>query len=62
LRVHLCSIGHAIVGDTLYGRAGDASSDDEDDAEPRLLLHAANLAFDHPREHRRCAFASPPPF
>jgi tRNA pseudouridine32 synthase / 23S rRNA pseudouridine746 synthase len=62
LRVHLCSIGHAIVGDTLYGRAGDASSVVPGDTEPRLLLHATNLAFDHPRDLRRCVFASPPPF
>lgn len=62
LRVHLCSIGHAIVGDTLYGGAGAASSVVPGDTEPRLLLHATNLAFAHPRDLRRCVFASPPPF
>jgi tRNA pseudouridine32 synthase / 23S rRNA pseudouridine746 synthase len=54
LRVHLCSIGHAIVGDPLYG--------EDADAEPRLLLHAERLAFPHPRDARPFVFTSPPPF
>lgn len=54
LRVHLCSIGHAIVGDPLYG--------EDSVLEPRLLLHAARLAFLHPRDERPCVFASEPPF
>lgn len=62
LRVHLCSIGHAIVGDKLYGPEGGASSEHSGDAEARLLLHASDLAFDHPRDGRRCHFCSPPPF
>jgi tRNA pseudouridine32 synthase / 23S rRNA pseudouridine746 synthase len=44
LRVHLQAIGHAIVGDTLYGPADCG-------VEPkatRLLLHAARLALVHP--------------
>jgi len=39
LRVHMASLGHAILGDELYG--------DESSA-PRLLLHALTLAFPHP--------------
>jgi len=65
LRVHLCSIGHAIVGDTLYGQGGDdpsVLSTREGNAESRLLLHASSVTFDHPRDRRSCAFASPPPF
>jgi len=43
IRVHLASIGHAIVGDRLYGRASvDARA-------PRQLLHAHQLAFEHPQ-------------
>ncbi len=55
LRVHLASIGHPIVGDALYG--GEPTV-----AAPRLLLHAARLAFDHPRHGARCVFESPAPF
>lgn len=54
LRVHLHSIGHAIVGDALYGN--DAAR------EPRLLLHAWQLALAHPHDHRPLAFESPAPF
>jgi tRNA pseudouridine32 synthase/23S rRNA pseudouridine746 synthase len=42
LRVHLMAIGHPILGDALYAPQAVAS------AAPRLLLHAAALAFDHP--------------
>jgi tRNA pseudouridine32 synthase/23S rRNA pseudouridine746 synthase len=37
LRVHLQAIGHPIVGDPLYGTAGE-----------RLLLHASELQLAHP--------------
>lgn len=42
LRVHLASIGHAILGDALY--AGEAALQ----AAPRLMLHATVLEFMHP--------------
>jgi tRNA pseudouridine32 synthase / 23S rRNA pseudouridine746 synthase len=42
LRVHLKHIGHPILGDKLYGLAGDAS--------PRLMLHASQLEFAHPAQ------------
>jgi tRNA pseudouridine32 synthase/23S rRNA pseudouridine746 synthase len=54
LRVHLLHIGHPIVGDRLYRP--------EESAEPRLLLHAAGLALDHPRTGQHLTFASPPSF
>lgn len=54
LRVHLLSIGHPIVGDRLYHL--------EDREAPRLLLHAAGIAFDHPRSGQPLRFESPPPF
>lgn len=37
LRVHMQALGHAIVGDALYGAAAE-----------RLLLHACALRFQHP--------------
>jgi tRNA pseudouridine32 synthase/23S rRNA pseudouridine746 synthase len=55
LRVHLAAIGHAIVGDRLYGDAADAN-------EPRLLLHAAMLGFGHPTSAQSLRFESPAPF
>jgi tRNA pseudouridine32 synthase / 23S rRNA pseudouridine746 synthase len=53
LRVHLLSIGHAIVGDALYGPASPA---------PRLMLHASALTIPHPIDARSLNFSSAAPF
>ena len=42
LRLHLKSIGHPILGCDLYAH------DEALHAEPRLMLHASELAFKHP--------------
>ena len=44
LRVHMASIGHPIAGDPRYGGAMVVGPV----AAPRLMLHAAGLAFPHP--------------
>ncbi len=44
LRVHLCAIGHPIVGDALYGRTTASAHTTAN----RLLLHAQHLALVHP--------------
>ncbi|WP_347861343.1 RluA family pseudouridine synthase [Salimicrobium sp. PL1-032A] len=57
IRVHLSSIGHPLLGDSLYGGYGDS--------EGRHSLHAASLSFVHPftREDITChASASSSPF
>ena len=43
VRVHLAAIGHPVVGDARYGGARQAVP------VARPFLHAAQLAFDHPR-------------
>jgi 23S rRNA pseudouridine1911/1915/1917 synthase len=64
IRVHMASLGHPVVGDTLYGGAGQLtdqvaaqaaqSKAARRKAEPEVLrlgrnfLHAANLEFTHP--------------
>ena len=63
IRVHLSAIGHPVVGDSVYGGvhrrvAGDIR------AVLRLerpFLHAARLAFTHPRDGRRLQFTAPLP-
>lgn len=45
VRVHMKSIGHPLVGDTLYGAGKKSPSLDKC---PRLFLHAAYLAFTGP--------------
>ena len=54
LRVHLQSIGHPILGDTLY------ASDPQGNA--RLMLHATRLALVHPLRQVACCFTDAPPF
>ena len=56
LRVHLAAIGHPIAGDTLY------ASKTEADASPRLLLHAARLALQHPSDGREVGWRCAAPF
>ncbi|MGJ7581332.1 RluA family pseudouridine synthase [Variovorax sp. RHLX14] len=56
LRVHLASIGHPILGDTLY--AGDPVRDRSE----RLLLHASLLRFRHPASGEPVRFESATPF
>ncbi|MCM8611451.1 RluA family pseudouridine synthase [Accumulibacter sp.] len=56
LRVHLQALGHAIIGDRLYGDANGGS------AAERLLLHADQLRFVHPASGRQLCIDSPAPF
>jgi 23S rRNA pseudouridine1911/1915/1917 synthase len=63
IRVHLSAIGHPIVGDSLYGGvhrrvAGDIRAVQRLE---RPFLHAARLAFAHPRDGRRMEFIAPLP-
>ena len=55
IRVHMASIGHALVGDTLYGGHAVAGME-------RQALHAFRLAFEHPFTQAALEFyASLPP-
>jgi tRNA pseudouridine32 synthase/23S rRNA pseudouridine746 synthase len=56
LRVHLTAIGHPILGDRFY------APEDVVAAAPRLLLHAAELAIDHPYSGKRLVLRAPLPF
>jgi len=53
LRVHLQSIGHPMLGDSLY------APPDLKALSPRLLLHAQELAFVHPFTARALEFKAP---
>jgi tRNA pseudouridine32 synthase/23S rRNA pseudouridine746 synthase len=52
----MLALGHAILGDELYAE-GTART-----ARPRLCLHAATLAFQHPATGMRVDFTAPTPF
>jgi 23S rRNA pseudouridine1911/1915/1917 synthase len=70
IRVHMQSLGHAVVGDTLYGAprviAPSANSrQTEEEVEHRSLernfLHAAHLEFAHPQTNKLLAINAPLP-
>ncbi len=56
LRVHLMSLGHPILGDTLYAPPAVQA------LAPRLLLHASALRLAHPATGEPLALESPAPF
>ncbi|MGH7907875.1 MAG: RluA family pseudouridine synthase [Candidatus Binataceae bacterium] len=55
IRVHLASIGHPCLGDSLYGRNGAET------IFARQALHALSLSFNHPRTGERLEFTAPIP-
>jgi 23S rRNA pseudouridine1911/1915/1917 synthase len=68
IRVHMASLGHAVVGDVLYGapremraRRGRATDEGAAIALTRNFLHAAQLELTHPRTGEKIALMSPLP-
>jgi 23S rRNA pseudouridine1911/1915/1917 synthase len=74
IRVHLSSIGHPIVGDSLYGAPGVVRAEGEQTimkksrrraletlSLDRNFLHAAELVFAHPRTGMEISLSSPLP-
>ncbi len=61
IRVHLASLGHAVVGDRLYGAPGELRSPAAVTCLQRNFLHAAALQFQHPRTSALLSFARPLP-
>ena len=55
IRVHLSSIGHPLVGDSVYGRRRAVP------AFPRQALHAERLGLRHPQTQRLVSWRVPPP-
>lgn len=57
VRAHLYAAGHPILGDPLYGRPGEPAQ-----RAPRLMLHAASLAFELGGRRFAVSAASPADF
>ena len=57
IRIHLAEQGHPLVGETVYVRDFEAAPIPA----PRLMLHAAELGFEHPSDGRPMRFEAPPP-
>jgi tRNA pseudouridine32 synthase/23S rRNA pseudouridine746 synthase len=56
LRVHLLSLGHPIIGDTLYGDVANQA------LSRRLCLHAAQIEFCHPLTGQSLQYGAATPF
>ncbi len=61
IRVHLQSMGHPVVGDTLYGAPHHIGPADEGMELHRNFLHAARLAFNHPKTSKGMEIEAPLP-
>jgi 23S rRNA pseudouridine1911/1915/1917 synthase len=63
IRVHLSAIGHPVVGDSVYGGVRRHLPADLRPVAKlqRPFLHAARLAFAHPRDGRRLELTAPLP-
>lgn len=59
IRVHLASLGHPVVGDTLYGAPAEIRSRDHKTvALARNFLHAAKLKLQQPKTEESLSFAA----
>jgi 23S rRNA pseudouridine1911/1915/1917 synthase len=62
IRVHFQFIGHPLVGDDTYGARPNARLKELTNyAAPRVMLHARDLSFEHPRTKKMMTFAAPVP-
>jgi 23S rRNA pseudouridine1911/1915/1917 synthase len=62
IRVHFQFLGHPVVGDDTYGAKPNARLKELTNyAAPRVLLHAKELSFVHPRTQQPLKFAAPLP-
>jgi 23S rRNA pseudouridine1911/1915/1917 synthase len=57
IRVHLASIGHPCLGDSVYGGASQSANS----SFQRQALHALGLQFQHPRSEAPMTFVAPIP-
>lgn len=62
VRVHLASLGHPVVGDTLYGAPREIRGKDTNGISlARNFLHATALQFRHPQTGALLSFSTPLP-
>ncbi|HTR23586.1 MAG TPA: RluA family pseudouridine synthase [Terriglobales bacterium] len=70
IRVHMSSLGHPVVGDSLYGAPAElhaqsnkrrAAGMPAELALERNFLHSGSLEFAHPRTHQMLTFSRPLP-
>lgn len=59
IRVHFKYLGHPLLGDYLYAGRKQGRNDRKDGG--RVMLHAKNIRFFHPKTHLPLAFEAPIP-
>lgn len=57
IRIHLSELGHPLLGERVYVR----NYQGPEEPAPRLMLHAAELGFDHPKTEAPVRWESPLP-
>jgi 23S rRNA pseudouridine1911/1915/1917 synthase len=57
IRIHLAELGHPVIGERVYVRDFRATPL----VAPRIMLHAAELGFVHPKTNRPVHWEEPPP-
>jgi 23S rRNA pseudouridine1911/1915/1917 synthase len=57
IRIHLAELGHPVLGERVYVRDFDGASLPA----PRVMLHAAELGFTHPKTERLVRWEDPAP-
>lgn len=61
IRVHMQSLGHPVVGDSLYGAPHRIGAGEDALSLERNFLHAAHLAFTHPQSKKAMDISAPLP-
>ena len=61
IRIHLSEAGHPVCGDKVYCRRANGEVVADASLAPRLMLHAAELGFEHPVNGARLHFEMPMP-
>lgn len=61
IRVHMASIGHPLLGDTVYGGGGTAFENKNREIISGQCLHAKKLSFIHPDTKEKVSFDCPLP-
>jgi len=61
VRIHLGEAGAPLAGETIYDRPVHGQPLPDPSGAPRLALHAASLAFEHPETGKRLEWDSPLP-
>jgi 23S rRNA pseudouridine1911/1915/1917 synthase len=61
IRIHLAELGHPVAGDKVYNQPLFKPVIPDDSGAPRVMLHAAELGFEHPITGEKLHFKQPLP-